>query len=82
VSGVIFAIIGWSVVRDRLSTRALGSAGWRALVAGLVYTFLVPHVSIGGHLGGLAAGLALAWAFERGEARGLEPQPGSRPVSA
>ena len=73
VSGVIFALLGWAVVRDRASTRALGRAAWCTLVPGLVYTFLVPHVSIGAHLGGLAAGVVLGWAVERGQGADREP---------
>lgn len=69
LSGVIFAVAGWAVVRDRYGTRPLGTIGWSMLPAGLVYTFLVPNVSIACHLGGLLAGVVLGWAFER------RPQP-------
>jgi membrane associated rhomboid family serine protease len=65
ISGVIFAIAGWAVVRDRYGTRPLGTVGWGLLPAGLVYTFLIPNVSIACHLGGLLAGVVLGWAFER-----------------
>jgi membrane associated rhomboid family serine protease len=65
VSGVIFAMLGWAVVRDRLRTRALGAVAWGTLVPGVIYTFLLPHVSIGAHAGGLAAGVVLGRLFER-----------------
>jgi membrane associated rhomboid family serine protease len=80
VSGVIFALLGWAVMRDRLRTRALGAVAWGTLIPGIVYTLLVPYVSIGAHLGGLAAGLVLGGAFEHresgrmaGEGRGASP---------
>jgi len=65
ISGVIFALGGWAVLRDTHRTRALGAVAWGVLPVGVIYTFLTPGISIGAHLGGLAAGLALGWAFER-----------------
>jgi membrane associated rhomboid family serine protease len=65
VSGVIFAVAGWAVLRDVHRTRALGTVAWSMLPVGIVYTFLAPRVSIGAHVGGLLAGLALGYAFER-----------------
>jgi rhomboid protease GluP len=60
VSGVIFALVGWALVRDKHRTRALGAIAWPSIVVGLVYTFFTPGTSIGGHLGGLIAGVVLA----------------------
>jgi membrane associated rhomboid family serine protease len=60
ISGVVFALIGWALVRDRHRTRALGAIAWPSIIVGLVYTFLSPGTSIGGHVGGLIAGVALA----------------------
>jgi membrane associated rhomboid family serine protease len=57
ISGVIFAIAGWAVVRDTHRTRALGAVAWGTLPVGVIYTFLTPGTSIGAHLGGLLAGL-------------------------
>jgi membrane associated rhomboid family serine protease len=64
VSGVIFAITGWAVVRDLHRTRALGAVAWSTLPVGVVYTFLTPGVSIGAHIGGLAAGLGVGSALD------------------
>jgi membrane associated rhomboid family serine protease len=64
VSGVIFGIAGWAVLRDTHRTRALGIAAWATLPVGLIYTFLTPGTSIGAHVGGLIAGLAVGRAFE------------------
>ena len=60
ISGVVFALIGWALVRDRHRTRALGAIAWPSIIVGLVYTFLSPGTSIGGHFGGLIAGVGLA----------------------
>jgi membrane associated rhomboid family serine protease len=60
VSGLIFALVGWALVRDKHRTRALGAIAWPSIVVGLVYTFFTPGTSIGGHLGGLIAGVVLA----------------------
>ena len=49
VSGVIFAIAGWAVLRDVHRSRALGTAAWGMLPAGVIYTLLAPNVSIGAH---------------------------------
>ena len=65
VSGVIFAIAGWAVLRDTHRSRALGVAAWGMLPVGVIYTALGPNVSIGAHVGGLLVGLAFGYAFER-----------------
>jgi membrane associated rhomboid family serine protease len=65
VSGVVYAIAAWAVVRDVHRTRALGIVAWSILPIGVIYTFLVPGISIGGHLGGLLAGLTVGYLFER-----------------
>lgn len=64
VSGIVFALVGWALVRDPHRTRALGALAWPFIVVGLVYTFLTPGTSIGGHLGGLVAGVVLARALD------------------
>lgn len=70
VSGIVFALLTWAVVRDPHRTRALGSFGWSLLPIGVIYTFLTPGTSIGAHLGGLLAGLVLGRWFERDPDRG------------
>jgi membrane associated rhomboid family serine protease len=65
LSGVVFAVAGWAVLRDTHRTRALGVVAWAILPVGVIYTFLTPGISIGGHVGGLLTGLGLGWAFER-----------------
>ena len=73
VSGVVYGIAAWAVVRDLHRTRALGIVAWSILPIGIIYTFLVPGISIGAHIGGLLVGLALGRLFERGLTRGREP---------
>jgi membrane associated rhomboid family serine protease len=73
VSGVVYGIAAWAVVRDLHRTRALEVAAWSILPIGLVYTFLVPGISIGAHVGGFLVGLALGRLFERGLTRSSEP---------
>ena len=68
-SGAVFGLMGAMV----LVHRSIGGSIWRSplaplLMINLVFTLLIPRVSIGGHFGGLAAGAAmgaLMLAFER-----------------
>jgi membrane associated rhomboid family serine protease len=78
ISGVIFAGAAWAVLRDAHRTRALGHAAWAMLPAGVIYTFLAPRISIGAHVGGLLAGLALGYAFERRPAQRRQAALGAR----
>jgi membrane associated rhomboid family serine protease len=57
-SGAIFALMGATVIGQR----AAGIDPWRSgivvwVVLNLAFTFVIPGISIGGHLGGLAGGL-------------------------
>jgi len=57
-SGAIFGLMGAVVVGQRaagIDPRRSGILTW--IVINLVFTVVVPGVSIGGHLGGLAGGL-------------------------
>jgi membrane associated rhomboid family serine protease len=55
-SGAIFGILGAAIVLERQRTYVLGGSAITLLVVNLGFTFLVPGISIGGHLGGLAGG--------------------------
>jgi membrane associated rhomboid family serine protease len=55
-SGAVFGIIGAAVVLERQQTYVLGGSAITLLVVNLAFTFAVPGISIGGHLGGLAGG--------------------------
>lgn len=59
-SGAVFGLMGAAVVAQRRS----GIDVWRNGIGGLVvvnllFTFAVPNISIGGHLGGLIAGVVI-----------------------
>ena len=58
-SGAIFGILGAAIVLERQQTYVLGGSALTLLIVNLAFTFAVPGISIGGHLGG-AAGGALA----------------------
>jgi membrane associated rhomboid family serine protease len=56
-SGAIFGLFGavFAAARARgIAMRQTGLAGW--LVADLAFTFLIPGISVGGHVGGLVGG--------------------------
>ena len=55
-SGAIFGILGAAIVLERQQTYVLGGSAVTLLVLNLAFTFAVPGISIGGHLGGLAGG--------------------------
>jgi membrane associated rhomboid family serine protease len=70
-SGAIFGILGALI----MVARARRIPGWQSwllptLLLNFVFTLTVPNVSIGGHVGGLLAGLATGWLVaEYGEKR-------------
>ena len=55
-SGAIWGIMGAALVLERRRIYVFGGQAMGLLVLNLVITFLIPGVSIGGHLGGLAGG--------------------------
>jgi len=67
-SGAIFGIFGATMViaRGRGMNQIAGQLGL-LLILNLAITFTVSHISVGGHLGGLAAGLLCAGAIVAGE---------------
>jgi membrane associated rhomboid family serine protease len=70
-SGAIFGLMGAALVLERQRTYVFGGGALSLIVINLVFTFAIPGISIGGHLGGLAGGalgmLALS-RFGRGHA--------------
>jgi membrane associated rhomboid family serine protease len=57
-SGAIFGVLGAIIVGQRASGISVRSSGLvPLLVINLVFTLVVPGISIGGHLGGLAGGV-------------------------
>ncbi len=70
-SGALFGILGAALVFERQRNYVLGGSALSIILLNLVFTFAVPNISIGGHVGGLGggalAGLALS-RFGRGHA--------------
>jgi len=60
-SGAIFGVFGALLVLERSRHIATGGQILGIIILNLVFTFAVPGISIGGHLGGLFAGIVLMW---------------------
>ena len=65
-SGAVFGLMGAAM----LGLRRAGVNPWTSqigtlVILNLVFTFVIPNVSVGGHLGGLAAGAAAGWVVFR-----------------
>jgi membrane associated rhomboid family serine protease len=59
-SGAIFGLFGAVAVIQRASGANIWASGiGQVLAINLLFTFLVPRISVGGHLGGLLAGVAV-----------------------
>lgn len=70
-SGAIFGILGAAFVLERQRTYVFGGGALSIIVLNVVFTFAVPGISIGGHLGGLiggAVGMLALSRFGRGHA--------------
>src|ERR671939_386096 len=55
-SGAIFGILGAGLVLERQRDYVFGGGALAVILINLVFTFTVPNISIGGHLGGLVGG--------------------------
>ena len=62
-SGAICGIMGAALVLEARRTYVFGGQAMGLVVLNLAFTFLVPGVSIGGHVGGLVGGALCALAF-------------------
>lgn len=60
-STAVFGVLGAALIIGRRGTQTLLALAAGFLTVGLIYTFTEPNVSVGGHLGGLAAGLAAGY---------------------
>ncbi|HLI59163.1 MAG TPA: rhomboid family intramembrane serine protease [Solirubrobacteraceae bacterium] len=71
-SGALFGLFGALIVLAQRRGISIWQTGLGAtLILNVVITLTIPGISIGGHLGGLAAGLILGWMWvEFGERRG------------
>lgn len=64
-SGAVFGILGAGVVLERRQIMVFGGGALGVVVLNLMLTFLIPGISIGGHIGGLAGGAAATLALSR-----------------
>ena len=64
-SGAIFGIMGALLVIEYLQTRQLAGQALMLIAPNLLFTFSIPGISIGGHLGGLAGGILSTLALAR-----------------
>jgi len=62
-SGAIFGVFGALFVLERKRHISTGGQVAVLIVLNLVFTFAVPGISIGGHIGGLVAGVALMFMY-------------------
>ncbi len=56
-SGAIFGVLGAMLILEYMSTGRLMGNAMTMIVINLAFTFAVPNISRGGHLGGLVAGI-------------------------
>ena len=64
-SGAIFGILGAAIVLERQRIYVLGGSALTLLIVNIAFTFAVPGISIGGHLGGLAGGALVILALSQ-----------------
>jgi membrane associated rhomboid family serine protease len=76
-SGAIFGILGAAFVLERQGTHVFGGGALGIIVINLVFTFAIPGISYGGHLGGLAGGALGMLALSRfGRSHAVYGRPG------
>ena len=76
-SGAIFGILGAAVVLERQRVYVLGGGALGIIALNVVFTFAIPGISIGGHLGGLIGGALGVLALSRfGRGHAVYGQPG------
>ena len=74
-SGAVFGLMGAHVMATRATGRRARDSGVMGLlVLNLVTTFLIPNISIGGHIGGLAGGLLASWILLAPDRSGWVPR--------
>jgi membrane associated rhomboid family serine protease len=76
-SGALFGILGAALVLERQRTYVFGGGALGIIALNLVFTFAIPGISIGGHLGGLIGGAAGMLALSRfGRTHAVYGRPG------
>jgi membrane associated rhomboid family serine protease len=64
-SGALFGMLGAALVLERGGIPVFGGGALGVIVLNLAFTFLIPGISIGGHIGGLIGGALCALALMR-----------------
>ncbi len=64
-SGAVYGILGALLIHEWLRTGSFVGPALGVIVLNLAFTFSIPGISIGGHLGGLAGGIAATFAMEQ-----------------
>lgn len=74
-SGAVFGLAGatFVIARNRGMDAIAGEIGF-LIVFNLIFSFVVPHISVGGHLGGLVGGVICALVIVAGERGTLGPR--------
>ena len=62
-SGSVYGIMGALLILEWLRTGSLAGPALTVIVLNLVFTFSIPGISVGGHLGGLVGGIAATLAL-------------------
>jgi len=62
-SGAIFGVLGGLLVLERRGHIGTGGQVLGLIVLNLVFTFAIPGISVGGHIGGLIAGIGVMLGF-------------------
>jgi membrane associated rhomboid family serine protease len=65
-SGAVFGILGAGLVLERRQIYVFGGGALFVVVLNVLFTFAIPNISIGGHLGGLAGGVLAILALSAG----------------
>ena len=78
-SGAVFGILGVGLFLERRGINVFGGIALAVVAFNILFSFVVPNISIGGHLGGLAGGLAAAFVLS-GFGRGHAAYQRLRPV--
>jgi membrane associated rhomboid family serine protease len=64
-SGAVFGILGAGLVLERRGTLVFGGQAFAVIALNILFSFLSPGISIGGHLGGLVGGILAILALSR-----------------
>jgi membrane associated rhomboid family serine protease len=76
-SGAIFGILGALLIIEYQQTGQLAGQAMSLIAINLIFSFAIPNISYGGHIGGLLGGIAAALALSRfGRGRLAYGRPG------